>query len=413
MNIDSTLLKLFSKREDYKRYSEYIQYRLLEPEVKIILRDFKAYFKEFDKNEIDLEFFTTWFFQARHPDFSEAQYDIYRSIFSNMKVEIDEAVRERMLLKFQQLETSDKLRDLLDESWDTQKIKEILEEYEQKASSIETMDVDGAVVNDLDTILDSTANANGLKWRLECLNETIGPISRGMFTIVAAYVDVGKTTFAISEAAYMAQQLKDGCVLWLNNEEDNLRVYKKIWKSVLKCDEETLVQHRERAKTAYIRKMRGDVERIKFVDIRGKTIYDIKKLFKLYNPKLCVIDQIDKIANTKHKSFSDHDRLKNLYGEVRGLANEYCPIIAISQADASTAKIDQITGDLKYQLYPHHRQLDGSKVGKPGEADAIIMIGRRDGSNSTRGIHISKNKFGDVAKREVIFNGAHARYENA
>ena len=120
---------------------------------------------------------------------------------------------------------------------------------------------------------------------------------------------------------------------------------------------------------------------------------------------------MDKIEHS-YKAFSDHDRLKSLYGKVRDLANEYCAVIAVSQADVTTTYRDRDTGDVQYQLYPHHRQLDGSKVGKPGEADAIVMIGRKLEHPGSRGIHVSKNKFGDTIKQEVIFDGEICRYTN-
>ena len=158
--------------------------------------------------------------------------------------------------------------------------------------------------------------------------------------------------------------------------------------------------------------MNGDLNRIKLVDIRNKTIHQIKELFKHYKPHLAIIDQIDKISLVNKKSFSDHDRLKSLYGEIRSLANEFCPILGISQADSSSCYIDRESNEMVYKLYLHHRQLDGSKVGKPGEADAIIMIGRRTGLNTTRGIHVSKTKFGEPIQQEVNFNGDLCRYSN-
>lgn len=410
MITDLTLLKVFCTRKVYESYIDYVQVELLDLEIRTILLDFKEYFEEFDHAEINLEEFPTWFHHYRHPDLAQSQHQVYKLIFEGLQKANSEIV-EKVLIRFQELATSEKIRKYIDEKFNSEALLEIIEEHNKKVNKIEVED-EAVILNSLDTILEATNRAEGLSWRLNCLNNTIGPLSRGMLVIAAAYVDVGKTMFAVSEATYMARQMSTGCVLWLNNEEDDLRVYKKIWKSVLGCSDVDLATYKEKAEETYKERMHGDLNRIKLVDIRKKNIKDIAKLFEIYKPSLCIIDQVDKIENKSFKAFSDHDRLKNIYGEVRSLANEYCPIIAISQADVTTVKYNKDTGDIEYTLYPHHRQLDGSKVGKPGEADAIIMIGRKTGYPNTRGVHVSKNKFGDMIKQEVIFNGEHARYEN-
>lgn len=409
--IDISLLKIFMDREVYGKYIKFVKIDILDSEIKTILSDFGEYFDAFDKDKIDLEDFPTWFHHYKHPDLVESKHKIYKLIFNRL-LSVKTEAAEQVLQKMQQLACSDKIRQSLDKAFSVDMVREILLDYEKSASLLSETDDEDVVFNDLGKILAKLDTSSGLNWRLKCLNDSIGPLNRGVLVVVAAYVDVGKTAFAISESTFMARQLKEGCVLWLNNEEDDNRVYKKIWKSVLACGDGGLEKHSQNAIDEYKRRMHGDLERIKFVNIRKKSFSQLVSLFERYKPRLCVIDQVDKISTSKNKFFSDHDRLKSLYGEVRALANEYCPIIAVSQADVTTVKLNKDTGDIEYQLYPHHRQLDGSKVGKPGEADAIIMIGRRADYPGTRGVHVSKNKFGNSKKQEVIFDGEKVRYEN-
>ena len=411
MVTDCTLLKTMMNKEVYDKYIQFINFNILDWEIKTLLEDFGDYFKQFECEQITLDEFITWFHHYKHPDLPDSKHKVFKVIFASLP-ETESEVIGVVLQKFQELETSQRIRELLDKEYNGDELREYLDKHDESIGRIVAEDDEDFIDNDLDLILSTTDKGDGLQWRLNCLRQAVGPLNKGKFVIVGAYVDVGKTMFAISETSYMAQQLKTGCVLWLNNEEENLRVYRKIWKSVLHCSDQKLQDYKDKAQTAYEKRMHGDLNRIKFIDIRSKNLKGIKKLFEQYKPKLAIIDQVDKITNVKHKAFSDHDRLKNLYGEIRSLANKYCPIIAISQADATTAYVDKETQDIKYQLYPHHRQLDGSKVGKPGEADAIIMIGRRNGYNNTRGIHVSKNKFGDTLKQEVIFDGERVRYEN-
>lgn len=406
---DLTLLKLFSNRSTYEKYIDYVQMSAMQPEINIILKEYKNYFDKFDVDTIDYGQFYTWFHQYRYPDLKESDRNVYNTIISKIPSAPTDIVNE-VLKKFQEKYSSEKIMDHLDEAFSVDYLRELLDEYEQSITSIKEEEDSNVVKNNLEDFLEERSTT-GLHWRLKCLNETVGPISRGTFIIVAAYVDVGKTMFAISEASYMARQLSTGTVLWLNNEEDDRRVYRKIWQSVLGCTEADLKKYPEKAKEEYEKRMGGDIDRIKFVNVRQMSVTQIKRLFKKYKPSLVVLDQVDKIQTPKYKSFSDHDRLKNLYGEMRDLANKYCALIAISQADVSTTRLDS-DGDVSYSLYPHHRQLDGSKVGKPGEADVIIMIGKRAGSETTRGIHVSKNKFGKTIKQEVKFDGEKARYKD-
>jgi wyosine [tRNA(Phe)-imidazoG37] synthetase (radical SAM superfamily) len=405
---DLSLLKLFQVKSNYDNYIEYVKKDILEYEIRTLLTDFGKYYKEHDNN-IEINDFATWFNHYAHPDLPDSQREVFKSIFEAIpQVKMD--ATNTVLTKFQEYSTTKAVRHTLEKGFNLESLQKLLEDHEILVKAAE--DEDEAVIkNDLNSILQTTRRSEGLKWRLDCLNKSIGPLSKGMFVIVSAYVDVGKTALCISEASYMAQQLKEGCILWLNNEEEDHRVYKKIWKSTLGVKEENLLKAKDRAREEYVKRMHGDIERIKFVNIRKKSFNQITKLIKKYNPSLCIIDQVDKIEHS-YKAFSDHDRLKSLYGKVRDLANEYCAVIAVSQADVTTTYRDRDTGDVQYQLYPHHRQLDGSKVGKPGEADAIVMIGRKLEHPGSRGIHVSKNKFGDTIKQEVIFDGEICRYTN-
>ena len=408
---DLALLKLFMVRENYEKYIDYVRKDLLEFEIRILLDDFGAYYEATTGDSINLDEFPTWFHHYRHPDIAESKHQMFKYIFKSLQ-NYESEVADVVLERFKEQAALTAIRKSTESKLNLDELKGILTSFEKTALTPLEEEDKNWIKNDLQLLLEQTEPTAGLQWRLNCLNESIGPLNKGKLIIVAAYVDVGKTMFAISEATYMAQQLEKGCVLWLNNEEDDARVYKKIWKSVLGCTESDLYAHKDKAIKEYTKRMHGDIERIKFIDIRSKSLKEISALFEKYKPSLAILDQVDKINNKIYKAFSDYDRLKNLYGEVRTLANKYCPIIAVSQADSSTVRIDQNSGNMSYLLYPHHRQLDGSKVGKPGEADAIIMIGRRNETNNTRGIHVSKNKFGDVIKKEVIFSGERARYEN-
>lgn len=412
---DATLLKIMSERENYESYIDYVKFDALAEESQILLKDYRKYFSEFDHEAIDFEEFPTWFHQVRHPDLPTAGHKVYNRIFTHIqKTKADTA--ENVIKHFQQEATWQKLTKLKESSgFNPEEFSEVLKEYEKKQVGGET---EGWVTNEIERIIQAVDRNTGLKWRLNCLNKATKGLIPGDFIIVAAYVDTGKTTFATSEATYIASQLETGSVLWFNNEEHNDKVLQKIWMSALGAPWSKIQRNHEKAKKKYIEIMHGDIDRIKLIDIRGHSINSIKKICKKENPKLMIFDQIDKINPGRKKYYADHDRLKSLYGEVRALANEYCPVIGISQADATTRWFNKETEEVSYQKYLDQSQLDGSKIGKPGEADIIITIGRDRGLPNSRFLFIPKNKVEGVSsewrnlKVEVHFRGDVARYED-
>jgi hypothetical protein len=408
-----TLLKIFCKQKIYREYNSYVQNKLLEYHIKVILQDFEEYFNIFNKDIEDFSEFYTWFSQTRHPNIPEATSIIYKEIINKLSI-IEVGIGPEIIKEFQKRHLITTLEAHFKIGFNIDFVQESLDSYKKDVASLSQVDEDADVIEYcLNDLLNNINKNEGLRWRLNMLNDGIGAIKKGYLIIVGAFVDVGKTSFAVSEATYMAQQLTEGCVLWLNNEEEDYRVLRKIWKSVLNCTDAELLANPDKATEVFNRKMHGDPKRIRLVNIRKKSLKGVSRLFEKYKPALVVIDQADKISNTSFKAFSEPGQLKNIYGELRTLANTYCPVIAISQADATAMYKARDSEEYSYTLYPHHRQLDGSKIGKPGEADAIIMIGRRAENNTTRGVHISKNKFGDSNyKQEVIYNGEKCRYSN-
>lgn len=401
------LLKILSNKEHYDKYHRLIKSGNLEQEIQLIFQAMSHYFKTTDTLEIDWDNFSTWFFYVQNPDLSKAKKDTINVLFQRLKEYNVENV-EVILAGFEEQVIKQEIVKAIDENKSLDFVQELLANYVPKLVTNDDCVLD----NNLEDILAETNQTDGLHWRLSCLEEALGPIKKGHLIIVAAFVDVGKTTFAVSEASHMARQLTEGCVLWFNNEEANRKVQSKIWKSVLGIDDFQLTLNTAKAKEEYIKRMNGDLDRIRLIDARGLDLAKIKDYISRYEPKLIVIDQVDHIQH-KQKDFSEHGRLKGLYQQVREIACNFCPVIAVSQMDAQTTWNDRETFEKKYQLYPHFANLDGSKVGKPGAADAIIGIGKRgEDHDTTRGIYVSKNKLGKCLKikQEVGFNPAIARY---
>src|SRR3990167_7595567 len=60
--------------------------------------------------------------------------------------------------------------------------------------------------------------APGLRWRLDSMNQMLGPLRKGDFGFIFARPESGKTTFLADQVTYMAEQ-ECGPILWFNNEK--------------------------------------------------------------------------------------------------------------------------------------------------------------------------------------------------
>jgi replicative DNA helicase len=274
------------------------------------------------------------------------------------------------------------------------------------------------VAADLSAIA-SRISSSGFEWRLPCLNRSLGPLRSGNFIIVAARVEVGKTTFLASEASYIAPQLpKDRPVIWVNNEEESSVVFFRIVQAALGVDSKYMIENSKECMERYTMKMGGDKDKIRVTkDTNNKK--DLETLFKEVNPGMIIFDQLDKVSGFSKQEDREDLMLGRLYKWARELTRTYGPVIAASQLSATAV-------ELKDPPFIGLDALRGSRTDKPGEADAVVTIGKfkdpKDGTEELlRTINVPKNKLpgggADQVDDErhgrylVKINANHARFE--
>lgn len=71
------------------------------------------------------------------------------------------------------------------------------------------------VTTDLEALVDSAVKTPGLRWRLNCLNVSLGSLRKGDFGFIFARPETGKTTFLCSEGSYMLSQ-SESPLVWFN-----------------------------------------------------------------------------------------------------------------------------------------------------------------------------------------------------
>ena len=263
------------------------------------------------------------------------------------------------------------------------------------------------VTNDLRELHNEQVTTQGLRWRLTTLNRMLGSLRKGDFGFIFARPETGKTTFLASEITFFAGQTKKP-VLLFNNEEQGGKVQLRLYQAMLGCTLTELFSDIDGNQKRY---MELGGSNIKIYDSASIHRKQVEQIVRELEPSLIIFDQIDKI-----KGFADDRedlRLGSIYIWARELAKQYCPVIGVSQADAS--------GEGKKWLTMEN--VANAKTAKQAEADWILGIGKShaDNDQENRYLHLSKNKLaGDEdtdpdlrhGKAVVLIDAHIARYKD-
>lgn len=379
-NIDLDILKFMSERENYEAYKDVINKGLCTKESWTLVQDYGRFFEEYPTETEINDDFELWFRVQGHPGWKPEEHKIYGNIINNVKAQdpVQRTVFRDQLdhLRFEALLR--KQTDALakgDASPD-----DVIAELTRNHTGMPG-DEDSICSFSLDDLAQHQRSDDGLYWRLEDLNKSIGPIRTGDFTIVAKRPEVGGTSFICSEMSHMIEQLAPGgkAVLF-NNEEAPDKVYTRMLGAALDVDYRTMMGAHALYKQNYNKWLDG-----REWDLAHSTSMDISSIHRVLRAKkydLIGINVLLKVGGTGAKE--DHDKFQALGEEMRRIAQQYGPVVAIVQADPSAEGMQYIPQDRIYK----------SKTALQGEADILIMIGH-DPDNApvdTRFIHVAKNK---------------------
>ena len=391
MDYDILFLCAQSK-ENLQKYRRYIKPHVVVKETNIILDGMDKYYKTF----------------PGITDFAWDSFSAYLIADQSKRLTDDSIVKLRMTLtKAKTYEPHHAHEEVIKTLIELDYLAQIMEECEkvkEGSSDLEHVhilatnalkDVERYIEKDelfvsadLSSIADRISSS-GYEWRLDALNRSLGPLRTGNFVIVAARVEVGKTTFLASEVSYIAQQLpKDRPVVWVNNEEESSVVFFRIVQAALGIESKEMIADSKAAMAAYTALMGGDKNKIR-VTKDTNHVRDLETLFREVNPGLIIFDQLDKVGGFKEAEREDIT-LGKIYKWARELARTYGPVIAASQLSATAV-------DLKDPPFIGMDALRGSKTDKPGEADAVITLGKYKEPKTPeeemiRTINVPKNK---------------------
>lgn len=409
--IELTILKSFIKDRDiYTKYIKEIRKLTLEKELKEILNLVDKYYQKYvahtyiSKDELLVYLDTNY--NVTHS--KEVYIEIINRIYS---IETSDSIASTLIEQLIEKDCANKIVNiclpLLNGEY-----KPILQSIKDTISDCESVITlskkeDPFVEDDLENLIESEVVIDGIRWRLQCLNNDLGPLRGGNLIHIYARPDTGKTTFLISEISFMASCLKDDeNIIWINNEERGRKLRLRSFCGVLGASLDRISANIQQAKEIF--NQRGG-NRIRLYDSASVSIQDVERLIAENNTKLVVIDQADKLSFKSDGDMSNTDRLQKLYAMLRELAKKYdIPIITVGQAGATAE------GKKWLQL----DDMNNSKTGKPGELDTAIGIGKDgdddDQTELMRYIHLSKNKLGEGhhGKFVVMMDTQRVRYRD-
>lgn len=252
-----------------------------------------------------------------------------------------------------------------------------------------------AVTDDLEELIEQTYADQGLRWRLDCLNKSLGSLRPGDFGFIFARPETGKTTFLASEATRFLDQAERP-VIWFNNEEQGNKVMLRVYQAYFGITTDQLLANPRRYRDEFKERTSG---RFKLFD--GATIsrQEVEKIVKYHEPELVIYDQLPKIKG--FSSDRDDLRLGAIFQWARELAKGNHAAIGVSQADGTAEGVRYLTMD----------HVANAKTAVQAEADWILGIGKIHDDNQAyiRFLNISKNKL--LGDKDSIPEMRHGKFE--
>jgi replicative DNA helicase len=251
------------------------------------------------------------------------------------------------------------------------------------------------VDNDLEQLLSNHVYEQGFRWRLDCLNKSLGSLRKGDFGFIFARPETGKTTFLASEISNFLSQGSDS-IIWLNNEEDGWKVMLRIYCAYFGVSSDVVLSNVKHFRDLFKEQVGN---RFRLFDSATISRMDVERLVERLNPSLVLYDQIDKI-----KGFSNDRedlRLGSIYQWARELAKGSHAAIGVCQADGHAEGVRYLTME----------HVANAKTAKQAEADFILGIGKTGDPEmaSARFLSISKNKL--LGDKDTISELRHGRFE--
>ena len=394
MYFNSALALLGKDKESFDNYFPYLSDFHVPNEVSVLLQAIEKYYQS-GNEKIDWEDFRSWFHVEENPTLGIKQHQVYDTYIDHiLTAPVDSGAIQRVF----ELKKADEIQSLVSEIRtvsNSESFEDIIQVSQSYLDDRLVTGDDHIVDMDIDTLVKSVILGDGIEWRLEGLNTSLGQVHKGDFLLVVKRPETGGTTFLTSEFTHMLKQLPEGkSAIIFNNEEGGSKLGLRVVQSALGITAQEINRDPRRVQKEWD----------KFLNGRKILVYDppdgltTQKItdFLNKNPEcwLIGINVLDKVGG-----FYKHDevqRQRKLAEWARNTAKNHGVVVAVLQAD----------GSAEGQQFMNQSQVYGSKTGVQGEADGMIMIGRDVANDTIRYISVAKNKKPTTGRMEAALRHA-------
>lgn len=386
--------------EKYNKYHKYVKAPAELREIKLLYHALDELHRKYPDSSKTIDELEAQVY-ASYPQMRAVEKEAIADLLNQLrKVEVrDEILRELLSVSAQRAQA----REIALIAFDTSEGRKGVEDLKSALQSLVEQDSNDPlwsnsrnfVTDDLFELEQHTIKSPGVRWRLDCLNRSMGPLRDGDFGFVFARPESGKTTFLADQITYFAEQATRP-IVWFNNEEQGEKVRLRTFQASLAKTTDQIWSDKQKNLEEYRRRTQG---LLRIYDDANIHKNEVEAIVAEVRPQLIVFDQIDKI-----KGF-DADRPDLVYGRIyqwaRELAKRGMAVIGVCQADG--------TGEgVRWLTMAHVAE---AKTSKQAEADWILGIGRSNetGTEEIRYFNISKNKL--LGDQHTDPNERHGRFE--
>ncbi len=413
--LETALLKTMSNRHNFTNYVNSVDKKRLLPATSLLLTDYEKYFILFPEHEtIDFGQFQTQFTQNWHNnDLDQLDIEYYRDyvfplITTNSSNYIDSKT-DHCLLGLMHKQTTEELLEVAKNDFNVIKLRQILDNYEQKQQLILLdNDKDAITVENVD--LDVLDKTNGIPYFLPSLQMSLGGLIPGQFVVISADSNTGKSAFVVSQAVHAFKHFKNhperGPILYFNSEGTPGDIFGRFWSNLYRKQIpegiEEIALCREEIRNQF--KELENSNKFMVFQIGFNSINYIRTKLQKYKPSLVIIDMLDTLATVE-----DPITLKKLYDSIRLLSLESCPIIGTTQS-GNTTWFDKESGQEKSKKFLTDKDVLGCKA-KSASAETVITIGKNSDNPNIRYISTPKKKRGKMINITCTIIEKYSRYE--
>lgn len=418
-SLDLTLIRLLKHRENYERYARGVVPGMLDKPAEAIIKDYGKFFAENPDAKV-AEPAVFWpYFKLAHPKLKDEGIAILSKMIQMSGEDVPSEVQAGILNRLLESRMALEMASLLERFQAGEEVS-LTNYLRQMGDNIPMTGDDIPYANtDIAAMLAEDENDWGFKWRLDCMNQCMRPMRPGDFGIMAGRVDMGKTTWMVSELTFMAKQVRglfneDRPIIYFNNEGPGGRIVKRAYQAALGVNNDELVRlsNAGTLRQQYLEAM-GGWDSFQVIDVHDRPMSFLEQVIARLNPSIVVYDMLDVVpfdGGLSNGGTRTDQILEAAYQRARLLAVKY---------EHAGIAASQLSAEAEGNAYPTLGMLANSKTGKPGAADWVAMLGSSTDPlmAGSRWISLPKNKLVRPGgkkdpRQQVIFEGDIARVHN-